>query len=191
MKAVENYLASVKDYYLSGELQATEENGFLGIADYKSVKISLTLSSKYYKLLQPYLDEAEKVVNSRIVITATILLVACIIVYFTMKSFAVKNIYDIGVLRALGIKKGSIVFVYAVEVFIISLYTTFAGGTLFYIVNNILASIPILDGFVTMNFLTYIGVTFSLILLNVVIGVIPIMLCLRLTPSKILSKYDV
>ena len=189
--AVENYLNSIKYYYLSGELQATKENGFLGIADFKSVIISFTLTSKYNKILQPHLDEANKVVNSRIVITATILLVACIIVYFTMKSFAVKNIYDIGVLRALGIKKGSIVFVYAFEVLIISLYTTFAGGTLFYIINNVLASIPILDGFVKMHFLTYFSVTFGLMALNIIIGIIPIILCLRLTPSKILSKYDV
>ena len=33
--------------------------------------------------------------------------------------------------------------------------------------------------------------TFGLIILNVIVGIIPVSLYLRLTPSKILTKYDV
>ena len=191
VEAVRSYIEGVKDYYLSGELLATKENGFLGITDNPKVFMSFDFDSKYYKVLDPYLEDAQKVINSRVIITITILILSAIIVYFTMKSFAVKNIYDIGVYRALGIKKGSIVFVYAFEILVISFYTTFIGGTLFYIVNNILASIPIITGFATMSFWLYIVITFGLMILNILIGIIPVIVCLRLTPSKILSKYDV
>ena len=191
VKQVEEYFNNVKEYYLSGDLKATKENGFTGISDNTDVKISFTFFSRYNEILNPHLEEARKAVNSRIIITLTILLVSGIIIFFSMKSYAIKNIYDIGVYRALGIKKGSIVFVYALEVLAISFKTTFIGGTLYYLVNNILSTIPIIQGVTSISFGLYAIVTGGLIVLNVIIGIIPVSLYLRLTPSQILTKHDI
>lgn len=178
---VETYIKSIKEYYESGDIKTD-----LG----KNVSIKLFSNSNYDDVLLPYLEEADKLVSSRILVTFTILLLSVIIVFFLMKSYAMKNIYDIGVYRAIGIKKSSIVFIYAIEVLIISLKTTLISNLLCFAVSNIIASIPVIDVTFAITLPLFLACTFSLILINVLVGIIPICSYLRLTPSKILTKYD-
>lgn len=190
---VKAYIDSQKSYYESGELLAIKENGF----DYpyaigaNIVKVVITHTYTYEDIITPYLLEAKNAVESRVLITAAILIVSIIVIFFAMKSYAIKNIYDIGVYRAVGIKKSSIAFVYALETFIISLQTTLVGGVLCYLLTNIVASIPLIDVSIAISFPLFIYVTFGLIALNVIVGVLPVTLYMRLTPSQILSKYDI
>lgn len=192
-KVVDNYVAKVSEYFGSGELKATEEFGYdLGIpVDLNVVKFTITPQSNYDKIMAPHISEANKLVASRLLITFTIILVSVVIVFFSMKSYAIKNIYDIGVYRAIGIKKGSIVFVYALEVFIISIFTTLIGGTLCYLVTNIIAGIPLIEAKTAISFPLYLICTWGMIIINVLVGILPVMLYMRLTPAKLLTKYDV
>lgn len=188
---VDNYITEVFDKYNNGEIVATATDGFVGIADYKNINIKLSSSSTFDSIIEPYILESNKTVTSRLLITFVIVLISIIIVFFAMKSYSIKNIYDIGVYRAIGIKKGSIVFVYALEILIISLKTTFVGGLLLYIITNIIDSIPILDINIGISFDLFVYTTLGLISLNILIGILPIGGYLRLTPSQILSKYDI
>lgn len=188
---IAKYVDEVKDYYASEQLKATVENGFLGLADFINVNMILSSYCEYDEILNPYLIESNKNVTSRLLVTFIILLITVLIVYFSMKSFSIKNIYDIGVYRAIGINKGSIVFIYALEILVISLKTTLVGGIVCYLITNIIAGIPIIDVPIGISFELFIVSTISLILLNIVVGILPVMGYLRLTPSKILSKYDI
>lgn len=192
-KEVDAYINSVSDYFGSGKLQATEEFGYdLGIPlDYTVVKYIITAKSSYDEIVAPYETSASKVVASRILITFAIILISVIIVFFAMKSYAIKNIYDIGVYRAIGIKKGSIVFVYALEILIISIFTTLLGGTLCYLVTNVIAGIPIIDETTAISFPLYLICTLGMMIVNVLVGILPVILYMKLTPSKLLTKYDV
>jgi ABC-type antimicrobial peptide transport system permease subunit len=107
-----------------------------------------------------------------------------------MKSFAVSNIYDIGVYRAIGIKKSSVVLIYLFEMLIISLKTTLVGGLLCFIITNIISSIPIIDVDFAISFGTFSTITFGLIFINLIVSIIPISRYMRLTPSQILTKHD-
>ena len=108
-----------------------------------------------------------------------------------MKSFSIKNIYDTGVYRAIGISKGSIAFVYGIEIFIISLKTILVGTTLCFFIANFITSIPLINAAFSIDLSIYIITTVGLIILNVIVGVLPVISCLRLTPSKILTRYDI
>ena len=108
-----------------------------------------------------------------------------------MKSLSIKNVRDIGVYRAIGINKGSIVFVYALEVFIISLKTTLIGGILLYAITNIISGIPIVNANIAIPFEIFFLSTVGMIVLNVLVGIFPVLLILRKTPSQILTKYDI
>jgi ABC-type antimicrobial peptide transport system permease subunit len=191
VKALNEFIDRVSDYYASGELKATPENGYTAPVTFPDVKLLLSVKSTHNEILQPHIDESKEAVSSRLLIMAAIIVVSVVIVFFTMKSYSIKNIYDIGVYRALGIKKSSIAFVYAIEIFIISCKTTLIGGILCYLVTNIIASIPIIDVQIAITFPMFILTTLGMILLNVLVGVLPVRLCMRQTPSKILSKYDI
>ena len=192
LRQVKEYVESKKEYYASGDIQATPENGYVGTKpDVTSVKLKLEVESPYYKKLDPYLMEAEKAVSSRLLITFAILVLSVIFVFFSMKSYAIKNIYDIGVYRALGIKKASISLVYAIEVLSISLKTTLIGGFICFGLTNIIASIPLINFDFKISFALFIITTVAMILLNVIVGVLPVVMTMRKTPSQILTKYDI
>ena len=180
---VEAYLDSIKEDYLKGNISEKYNSS--------SYEIALYYKSTYYEKLNPHLEEAMKNVISRSLITITIVAVALVIVFFSMKSFSIKNIYDIGVYRAIGINKFSIAFVYAIEIFIISLKTMLIGTTLCFFIANFITSIPLIDAAFAIDLSIYLFTTVALIVLNVLVGVLPVLSYLRLTPSKILTKYDV
>jgi len=180
---VETYLEGLKEDYSVGKINSNDEDS--------SKEVIIYSKSKYYNELNPYLEEAQKNVISRTLITITIIIIALVIVFFSMKSFSIRNIYDIGVYRAIGINKASIVFVYAIEIFIISLRTILIGTTLCFFVANFITSIPLIDASFAIDLSIYIITTVGLIILNVIVGVLPVISCLRLTPSRILTRYDV
>ncbi len=183
IKQVEEYLESIKSAYLDGNIHEDLDSNIY--------KIALYNNSNYFDKLNPYLEEARENVFSRTLITIAIVVIALVIVFFSMKSFSIKNIYDTGVYRAIGISKGSIAFVYGIEIFIISLKTIFVGTTLCFFIANFITSIPLINAAFSIDLLIYIITTVGLIILNVIVGVLPVISCLRLTPSKILTRYDV
>ena len=192
-KQVDNYVSSLYDFYLNGNLKATAENGYdmSKPADIHDVYIRLSSYSEYDNLLKPYVNQATAAVASRSLITLTIIFISMIIVFFSMKSYSIKNIYDIGVFRAIGINKRSIMFIYSFQIFIISLKSTLVGAIIYYLITSIVASIPLIDIPISMDFGIFVISTLSLILINVLIGTLPITLYLRKTPSQLLSKYDI
>ena len=193
VEQVSNYLASVSEFYSSGELKISEEDAeqYGDKGGFTEVKLSISLNSLYNTVMEPHFAEANKLVASRLLITITIVILSIIIVFFSMKSLSIKNVRDIGVYRAIGINKGSIVFVYALEVFIISLKTTLIGGILLYAITNIISGIPIVNANIAIPFEIFFLSTVGMIVLNVLVGIFPVLLILRKTPSQILTKYDI
>ena len=181
-KQVSDFIDSVREKFSDGTIKS--QSG-------KSIQLKLFFESEYDELLTPYIEEANKVVRSRLLITASIILISIIIVYFSMKSYAMKNIYDIGVYRAIGIKKSSVVNIYLIQILIISLKTTLVGGLLCFAVTNIIGSVPVLDDSISISFGLFSICTFGLMAINILIGILPILKYLSLTPTKILTKYDI
>lgn len=190
---VDKYVDSVYDFYFNGELKANKDNGFDESipADLIDVYLIIQSYSEYDNIMEPYINEANKAVTSRLLITFTIVLLSILIVFFSMKSFAIKNIYDIGVFRAIGINKRSIIFVYAIQILIISLKSTLIGALMYYFITSFIASIPLIDLLVAMDFKLFIYSTFGMIGINVLAGILPIIMYLKKTPAQLLSKYDI
>ena len=154
-------------------------------------KIQIEAGSLYDEDVKEAEVEARKLVTSRTIITLTIVIVTLIIIFFTMKSYAIKNIYTIGVYRAIGINKRSIVSVYFLEILFITLRTILVSCTLCFLVTNIVSGYPNANTSMEISFNTYLLVTLGLMVVSVIIGILPISLYMRLTPSNIISKYDI
>jgi len=157
----------------------------------ESFEMNISHSSKYDELLEPYYAKSKKAISSRILIVATIFIVSFVIIFFSMRSYAIKNIYDLGVFRAIGISKGSIVQIYAIEILKISLRSTLISSALTFILTNVLKAIPIFLFSFAIPFNVALITCCLLIIINILIGILPIILYMRLTPSQLLSKYDI
>lgn len=123
-----------------------------------------------------------------------LLVINIIFVFLVMRSKMLSEIYSIGIFRALGASKRSVIKKFLIELIIIVTSTTVIGYTLTVIVYNLSSeSVNFLlkkKLLFNDNFYPVIGL-FGLYALNVIIGLLPLLRLLRHTPSEIYSKYGV
>lgn len=182
----------VKDYFESIK-ERVDNDGipFDAYIDERGVPFKIEYTSQYDNILAPYRDSAKNTVASRTLIVLTIIVLSIIIVFFSMKSFVAKNVYNIGVYRAIGINKGSVILTYVFEMLLLSVISTLLGAITCFAITNLL-SVILIDGFsLVISFKLFIFATIGLFIVNIIAGIIPIISYMRLTPSQLLSKYDI
>ncbi|MGM9900036.1 MAG: ATP-binding cassette domain-containing protein [Bacilli bacterium] len=175
MQAVISYFDGITKYY----------------AEEAETRMIISHESVYNNSLKPHYETAKKTVSSRTVIMVATIFVSILIIYFSMRSFAIKSIYDMGVYRACGINKGSIILIYGLEMTIIGFFSCIIGPLLFTFIMNFITAIPVLMGSVGIEFRSLIITSLSLFVLDIFVGILPILTYMRLTPSELLSKYDI
>lgn len=127
----------------------------------------------------------------RITFTFAIVAVALVSMYFIIRSSMFARIKEIGIYRCLGAKKRELKRMFMWEAIIISLFTSLVG----FVVGSWIVA-QLLKSTLTMTLFFYPAWLGALVLgatlgLNLLFGMIPVNKLLRLTPSQILSKYDI
>lgn len=121
------------------------------------------------------------------VLSLICLAVMFIILYMLFRSSMIKKIKEIGVLRAIGIRKKDIIKQHFVQVGLFTVLTSFLGYFIGLIIFKNLLPIPEFN----LNFLTVLVSLVILFVSNMLFGLSPIINLLKKTPSEILSKYDI
>ena len=109
-----------------------------------------------------------------------------------MRSALMSKVKEIGIYRAIGVKKKNIVYRFFIETLTVTTLTVFVG----YMIANIFLIIlesasSLIASIFYYPFWLAITVIAVLYAICIVCGLIPVRLLLRKTPSEILSKYDV
>ena len=156
---------------------------------YKAKKINV--EDSYTQSRKEYLRETKDYRNSSIITAAIILLISLIEIFLMTRSSFLSRIKEIGILRAIGVKKYDIYKMFFGEIISI---TTIASvpGILFaaYIINKLVTSDLLPSGYFSFNaFILIITIVF-IYLFNMIVGLIPVFNTLRKTPASILSRYD-
>lgn len=152
-----------------------------------------TLSLKGFKAEDKYTVELAdfklRSQNIQLYISSLIVLAASLVFLFLlMRSSMMQRIYQIGVYRALGVKKVNVHKIFLTEIFFITLITTLLGiGVVRFSINSINSLFPMI------SYPWYISpISFVFVLgVNLIVGSLPVAGLMRLTPSQILSKYDI
>jgi len=141
--------------------------------------------------LAEYNASKEVKLSGRMVITITIFIIPMIILYFMMRANAIKRMTDIAVYRLLGISKGSIVWLFAIENILLTSYTSVVGALVTTLVTNFISSIPALGITFVFPWYAFVGTVLFFYLINTFIGIMPIRKILKLPPAQLAAKYDI
>lgn len=153
----------------------------------KNVKVT----DNYAKNRADYIDSITKQILATILVSGLILLISLIEMYLILRSSFLSRVKEVGVLRAIGLKKRDIYKMFAGEIIALTTLTTLpAMAVMGYILSGI-SKIPIIGGQYLMNpavFLLSLGLVF---VFNMIAGLLPAAATMRKTPAEILSRNDV
>ena len=210
VKVKGNYLI-VTGYYhddrKGGGLYVTDNTYFINvISKYKTLTISTknkaalieSLKGSDVRVIDVYKENKQSYVNSiskniwkTIAVSSVIVFVSLIEMYLMLRASFLSRIKEVGVLRAIGLKKGDIYRMFTGEVIAITLLTALPGMGLMAYFINALTKIDMFDSMYRMNPLVF-GISFLIVLgFNMIAGLLPVFTTLRKTPAAILARNDI
>ncbi len=145
----------------------------------------------YEKAKKDYIQETKERIKSSVIFAGSILAISLVEIYLMMRSSFLSRIKEIGVLRAIGIKKQDIYKMFVGEILSITTIASLPGIALMSYILNQISKIPYADRMFIINFET-IGLSICLIyIFNILVGLLPLFKVIRKTPARILTRNDV
>ncbi len=185
-------------YYANDEtvLQARlSQFGSLGICPVNKEVAKIELNDGQHEIVDIYQQQRSNYLFSiqgnilRVEIMAAIIIAVSLIeIYLILRASFLSRIKEVGVLRAVGLKKGDIYRMFSGEVLAITLLTALPGMAF---MAYILHTISDVVSMYKMNIWIFLGSFLIVLFFNMVGGLLPVFTTLRKTPAEILARNDV
>ena len=174
----------------------TDNSGFVIYANNKKEAeqyfkdLKLDVIDSYTNDKNIYVSDRKDYIISSLVVSGIMLLISMIEIFLMIRSSFLSRIKEIGILRAIGIKKTDIYKMFIGETLAITTVASLPGIILSSYILKILSSISYLSNYLTMNIGIVIMSIIFVYLFNTIIGLIPVLSVSRKTPAMILSRHD-
>ena len=142
----------------------------------------------YEESRESYMDSARTQMRIIELMAAIIIIISLIEIYLILRASFLSRIKEVGVLRAVGLKKGDIYRMFSGEVLAITLITALPGMA---IMAYILRAVSTVVGSYKMNIWIFLGSFLIVLVFNMLAGLLPVFRTLRKTPAEILARNDV
>lgn len=153
-------------------------------------KYNLFVENTYQNDKKAYLKEQSSSRKSAIIFAGIILVISLVEIYLMMRSSFLSRIKEVGILRAIGVKKSDIYKMFVGETIAITTSVSMLGIIFMSYILNCLIQIRQLSKMFIINF-QVIGLSILLIYaFNIIVGLLPLFRVLRKTPAQILSRHD-
>ena len=120
-----------------------------------------------------------------------ILLISLIEIYLMLRSSFLSRIKEVGVLRAIGLKKKDIYKMFVGEVIALTTLTTLPAMVIMAYILNGISKVPMIGEQYLMNPAVFL-ISFAIVaVFNLVAGLLPVFSTMRNTPAEILARNDV
>ena len=176
----------------------SKNNGFIIYPKNKASVINkfrneyhLNIIDLYEKDKKDYINSKEKEIKSSVIFATIMLVISLIEIYLMIRSSFLSRIKEIGVLRAIGVKKADIYRMFAGEIIAITTIASLPGIALMTYILSQVSKIPYIDRMFIINFDT-VGISVLVVYaFNIIVGLLPLFKVLKKTPAKILARHDV
>ncbi len=154
-------------------------------------KYKLNIIDIYETDKKDYLQNKHDETISSVIFAGVILAISLIEIYLMMRSSFLSRIKEVGVLRAIGLKRKDIYRMFLGEIISITTMASMPGIVLMAYILSQVSRIPYVDRMFIVNFKT-VGISILIVyLFNILVGLLPLFKVIRKTPAKILARHDV
>ena len=151
----------------------------------------LNIIDRYEKDKSEYINEKKEQIRSAVIFAAIILAISLIEIYLMIRSSFLSRIKEIGVYRAIGVKKKDIYRMFLGEIISITTIANLPGVALMTYILYQISKIPYVDRMFVVNFNTIGICVILLFLFNISVGLLPLFKVIRKTPASILARNDI
>lgn len=138
-----------------------------------------------------YINEKKESIKSSLIASGTILAISLIEIYLMIRSSFLSRIKEVGIYRAIGVKKKDIYIMFLGEILAITLSVSNFGIILMsYIIYNI-SKMKFIGNMVVLNPKVIIISVIIIYAFNIIFGLLPVRGVIKKTPSEILSRNDI
>ena len=152
-------------------------------------KINIYKSYDYAK--NEYIKSIYESSMNTLIISGVILGISLIEILLMIRASFLSRIKEVGIFRAIGVKKSDIYKMFSGEIFAITIIASIPGILFMYYILKTITEIPYIKEMFIVNPITF-GLSAILVLLfNLLVGLLPVFNTIRKTPAQILSRIDV
>lgn len=138
-----------------------------------------------------YVRSVQESIKSSIIVAVIILVISLVEIFLMIRSSFLSRVKEVGILRAIGVKKKDIYKMFLGEIIAITILTAIPGLFLMsYIIQGLRLVPYYADQFMFNSTVLLISVAI-LVVFNIVIGLLPVRNVIRKTPARILSGNNV
>ena len=159
------------------------------LEEYRSKKYNITSSYDYSK--ENYMESVKEENLSIIIVSSIMIGISLIEIFLMSRSSFLSRIKEIGIYRAIGVKKSDIYKMFYGEILAINIIATIPGVLFMaYVLKTLSSSADLLERMYMINPFTILLSIVLILLFNSIVGLIPVFNVLRKTPAAILARYD-
>lgn len=152
--------------------------------------LNLNIEDSYTQSKNEYIKENQENLKNSIFVAFIILFISLIEMFLMMRSSFLSRVKEVGIYRAIGVKKSDIYKMFVGEIIAITTLASMPGIIIMAYILKTLSTIKYLNG---LFLITPSIVIVSIILVygfNLLVGLIPVFNTIRKTPAQILSRHD-
>ena len=150
----------------------------------------LNVMDSYTKSKEEYIENIKSSIISKLIFSGIILVISLIEIFLIMRSSFLSRIKEVGILRAIGLKKLDIYKMFSGEILAITLLASTPGLLLMTYILKELSTISFMSNMFLINTKTILISIITILGFNLLFGLLPVFTTIRKTPAKILSRHD-
>ena len=156
---------------------------------FRDAKINIQDSYLYAK--EQYLESRHDTNVGILTISGIILGISLIEILLMIRSSFLSRIKEVGIYRAIGIKKLDIYKMFSGEIIAITIMASIPGITFMAYILYCFRNVPYIGNMYVVNIPIYLFSLIVVLIFNVIVGLIPVYNTIRKTPAQILARFDV
>ena len=162
----------------------------------KTIKIiqeqyNLNVKDTYDYSRTNYIAKNKKAIKSSIISSLIVLIISLIEMFLMVRSSFLSRIKEVGIYRAIGVKKKDMYIMFSGEIIAINLLATTPGILITAYVLNEVSTINIIEGMFIVNPMIILLSLSIVLIFNLVIGLVPVFNTIKKRPAEILSRTDI
>lgn len=151
----------------------------------------MNIKDSYDYSKNKYLKSREDGIRNTLIASGIVLGISLVEILLMIRSSFMSRIKEVGIYRAIGIKKMDIYKMFTGEILSITVIGSIPGITFMAYILKVLREISYLESRYVVNIYVYLFSIALVLLFNLIVGLIPVYTTIKSTPAKILSRYDV